>query len=134
MVEIIIQYVLILFLVTGLGYLAYLLKDRDVNVTDDYYGLDYAILGSLSHGEDTAENVKEIIRIISQEVQYVETNYKNSENDFKEEKAIIMAKNSINVLGFESNIDNESLKYMVRLAAALLPPTNKTIEWNSKQN
>lgn len=128
MVEIIIQYVLILLLVTGLGYLVYLIKDKQGNVKDDYFGLDYVILGYLSEDEATAKNVKKIIRIISQTVQYVEINYKNSENKFKEEKAISMSKDATNLLSFQSNIDDESLKYMVRLAAAFLPPTNKIIE------
>ena len=128
MVEIIIQYVLIVLLVTGLGYLVYLLKDKDINIKDDYFGLAYVILGSLAAGEATPENVKKIIRIISDAVQYVETNYKNGENIFKEEKAIKMAKDAISLLGFQSNIDGESLKYLIRLAAALLPPTNKIVE------
>lgn len=128
MAEIIIQYVLIVLLVTGLGYLIYLLKDKDINIKDDYFGLAYVILGSLTDGESTPENVKKIIRIISEAVQYVETNYKNGENTFKEEEAIKMAKDAITLLNFQSNIDDESLKYMIRLAAALLPPTNKTVE------
>jgi hypothetical protein len=127
-VEIIIQYVLILLLVTGLGYLVYLLKDNDVNIVDDYYGLHYVILGSLSESESTAENVKKIIRIIAQTVKYVETNYGDKDNKFKEEKAIQMAKNAINLLCFQSNIDDESIKYLIRLAVALLPSTNNTID------
>ena len=125
MVEIIIQYVLILLLVTGLGYLVYLLKDTDVDHIEDYFGLSYVILGCLTANEATPENVKKIIRIISDAVLYVETNYKDSENPLKEEEAIKMAVDAISLLNLKSNIDNESLKYLVRLASALLPPTNK---------
>ena len=128
MVEIIIQYVLIVLLVVGLGYLVYLLKDKDINIKDDYFGLAYVILGSLVAGESTPENVKKIIRIVSEAVQYVETNYKNGENTFKEEEAIKMAKDAIALLNFQSDIDDESLRYIIRLAAALLPPTNKLID------
>lgn len=128
MVEIIVQYVLIVLLVTGLGYLVYLLKDKDIDIKDDYFGLAYVILGSLAASEATPENVKKIIRIVSETVHYVETNYKNEENAFKEEEAIKMAKEAISLLNFESNIDDESLKYLIRLAAALLPPTNKVVE------
>ncbi len=128
MVEIIIQYVLIVLLVVGLGYLVYLLKDKDIDIKDDYFGLAYVILGSLVTGESTPENVKKIIRIVSETVQYVETNYKNGENTFKEEEAIKMAKDAIALLNFQSNIDDESLRYIIRLAAALLPPTNKLID------
>jgi len=125
MMEIIIQYVLIVLLVTGLGYLAYLLKDKDTNIKDDYFGFASVILGALTSSEGTTENAKIIIRIVSKAVLYVETNYKNSENTFKEEEAIKMAKEGTNLLDIKSNIDNESLKYLIRLAAALLPPTNK---------
>lgn len=128
MVEIIIQYALIVLLVVGLGYLVYLLKDKDMNLKDDYFGLAYVILGSLVASEATPENIKKIIRIVSEAVQYVETNYKNGENTFKEEEAIKMAKNAIALLNFQSDIDDESLRYIIRLAAALLPPTNKLID------
>jgi hypothetical protein len=128
MLEIIIQYILVLLLVIGLGYLVYLLKDNDVNIVDDYYGLHYVILGSLAESESTAENVKKIIRIIAQTVKYIETNYGDKDNKFKEEKAIQMAKDSTNLLCFQSNIDDESIKYLIRLAVALLPSTNNTID------
>jgi hypothetical protein len=133
-VEIIVQYVLIVLLVTGLGYLAYLLKDKGINIKDDYFGFAYVILGSLLDSEATPQNVKIIIRIVSAAVKYVETNYKNSENTFKEEEAIRMAKNDIKLLRFQNSIDDESIKYLTRLAAALLPPTNKVIEENTDEN
>lgn len=128
MVVIIIQYVLIALLVIGLGYLAYLLKDKDINLKNDYFGFASVILGSLSASESTPENEKIILRIISKAVKYVEINYRNSENIYKEEKAIQLAEDSISSLGFKKNIDGESLKCLVRIAAALLPPTKKTIE------
>jgi len=128
MVEIILQYVLIILLVIGLGYLAYLLKDKDINIKDDYFGFDYVILGSLEAGESTSENSKKILRIVSKAVQYVETNYRERENTLKEEEAIKLVKDSISLLNLKNNIDSESLKYLVRLAAVLLPPTNKTIK------
>ena len=128
MTEIIIQYTLIVLLVIGLGYLVYLLRDKDIDIKDDYFGLANVILGSLIASEATPENVKKIIRIVSDAVQYVETNYRNSENTVKEEVAIKMAKNASSLLNFQSNIDTESLKYLIRLAAALLPPTNKKNE------
>ena len=129
MVVIIVQYVLLVLLVAGLGYLAYLLKDRDINIKDDYFGFDYVILGSLDIVESTSENSKKILRIVSKAVQYVETNYGDSENNFKEEEAIKLVKDSIISLNLKNSIDKESLKYLVRLAAALLPPTNKIINW-----
>lgn len=128
MTEIIIQYTLIVLLVIGLGYLVYLLRDKDIDIKDDYFGLTNVILGSLIASEATPENVKKIIRVVSGAVQYVEANYKNSENNLKEEIAIKMAKDASSLLNFQSKIDSESLKYLIRLAAALLPPTNKNNE------
>ncbi|MBU3093282.1 hypothetical protein K2F40_00310 [Clostridium sp. CM028] len=128
MVEIITQYVLIVLLVMGLGYLAYLLKEKGVNIKDDYFGLAYIILDSLTAEESTPENAKKIIRIVSKAVQYVETNYKNSKNTLKEEEALKIVKEGINLLNFHSDVDDESVKYLIRLAAALLPPTNKKID------
>jgi len=128
MVEIIIQYVLIVLLVIGLGYFGYLLKDKETNIKDDYFGFAYVILGSLKTSESKPENAKKILRIVSEAVQYVETNYKNSENTLKEEEAIKIAKEASSLLNLKSDIDNESLKYLIRFAVALLPPTNKIID------
>lgn len=128
MAEVVIQYILILLLVTGLGYLIYLLKDNDINYKEDYFGLAYVILGSLTTSESTPENAKRIIRIISVVVNFIESNFRNSENNIKEEKAVNMAKDAIGLLDFKSNIDDESLKYLIRLAAAILPPTNKILD------
>lgn len=128
MAEVVIQYILILLLVTGLGYLIYLLKDNDINYKEDYFGLAYVILGSLTTSESTPENAKRIIRIISVVVNFIESNFRNSENNIKEEKAVNMAKDAISLLDFKSNIDDESLKYLIRLAAAILPPTNKIMD------
>jgi len=133
MVEIIIQYVLIVLLIAGLGYLAYLLKDKELNLKDDYFGLAYVILGSLATSESTPENAKKIIRIVSKAVQFVENNYRNSENTLKEKEAIKIAKNWTTSLNFQINVDDESLKYLVRIAAALLPPTNKPIILESSE-
>lgn len=125
MLEIIIEYVLIVLLVIGLGYLIYLLKDKGIDLKEDYFGLAYVLLGSLSTIESTPLNVKKIIRAISEAVQYVEINYKDSENIFKEEEALKICKEAISLLNFKSEVDDESLKYLIRLAATLLPPTNK---------
>jgi len=133
-VEIIIQYVLIVLLVTGLGYLVYLLKDKGINIKDDYFGFAYVILGSLLTNDATPENAKLIIRIVSAAVKYVEINYKNSDNEFKEKEAIKMVKNDISYLSFQENIDDESIRYLTRLAAATLPPTNKVIEESTDEN
>lgn len=128
MAQIIIQYTLVVLLVIGLGYLVYLLKDKDLDMKEDYFGFASVILGSLLASEATSENIKKIIRIVSGVVQYVETNYKDSENTFKEETAIKLAMDATSLLNLQSKIDSESIKYLIRLASALLPPTNKQQE------
>ncbi|WP_125152077.1 hypothetical protein [Clostridium rectalis] len=127
MVSIILQYVLIAFLVVGIGYLVYLLKDKDVSIKDDYFGVAYILLDTLSNDEATPENAKNILRAISTAVNYVESNYKDEDNEIKEEKALKMAKEAINALNLQSSISDDSIRYVIRLAAALLP-SKKSLE------
>ena len=125
MAQLITQYVLIIFLVLGFAYLIYLLDNRDVIAYDDYFGINYCILNNLVGDEATSENVKKIIRIVSESVRYVEINYKDEENSFKEEKALSHARYAINSLNLSSAIEDESIRYIIRIASACLPPTNK---------
>jgi len=127
MAQLITQYVLIIFLVLGFVYLIYLLNDRGERIADDYYGINYCILNSLELSEASPENVKKIIRAVSETVRYVELNYKDEENSFKEEKALCLARSAINTLGFKSTIDDESIRYIIRIASTFLPPTNKSL-------
>jgi len=124
MVQIIIQYVLVILLVVGLGYLAYLLKDKKINIKDDYFGLAYAILNTLKSDEATSANIKKIIRAVSEGVKFVEDNYKNVDNAIKEEEALKLIRESIDALGFESPIDESSIRYLIRIAASMLPATH----------
>lgn len=135
MAQLVTQYVLIIFLVLGFAYLIYLLNDRGTKIVDDYFGINYYILNTLELGEATTENVKKIIRAVSEAVNYVEANYKDEENSFKEEKALALSRSAINKLNFTSTIEDESIRYIIRMASAFLPPTNRIL-WNKlkKQN
>ena len=124
MVQIIIQYLLVILLVVGLGYLAYLLKDKKINIKDDYFGLAYAILSTLQSDEATNANVKKIIRAVAEGVKFVEDNYKNADNSVKEDEALKLIRESIDALGFKSPIDESSIRYLIRIAASMLPPTH----------
>jgi hypothetical protein len=122
---IIIQYVSIVLLVVGLGYLLYLLKEKESKFNEDYFGITYSILKSLRGTEITSENVKMILRIISKTVLYIEDNYKNEDNKVKEDKALQVAREALKELKFRRSIDDDSIRYIIRLSAAFLLPKNE---------
>lgn len=122
---IILQYVSIVLLVVGVGYLMYLLKEKESKFNEDYFGITYSVLRTLKDTEITYENVKKILRIISKTVLYIEDNYKNEENKLKEDKALELARETLKELKFKRTIDDDSIRYIIRLSAALLPATNK---------
>lgn len=126
--DIIIQYVLIVLLIVGLSYFVYLLKDKGINIKEDYFGITYTVLRTLSDVDATPKNVKKLLRAVSDAVKYVEVNFKNEDNDIKEQKALILARETVEELKFESRIDDESLIYIIRLCAAIMPATNKDKE------
>lgn len=126
MLQIILEYVLIVLLVVGLGYLIYLFKDKGVSIKEDYFGIAYSILSTLGAQEETPDNVKKILRAVSDAVSFIEANYKNEDNMTKEEKAVELSRDSINALNFKSEISDESIVYLIRLASAFMPPTHKS--------
>ncbi|PRR79347.1 hypothetical protein CLLI_08270 [Clostridium liquoris] len=125
MSNIILEYVLIVFLVVGIGYFLYLLRDKGITIKDDYFGITLSILNTLSEEDATHENVKKILRAVSKAVNYVESNYKDEANDIKEQKALDMAQIIIMGLNLNSPITEESIRNLIKLATAFLPPDNK---------
>jgi hypothetical protein len=125
MLQIILQYVLIILLVVGLGYLIYLFKDKGVSLKEDYFGIAYSILGMLDAAEETPLNIKRILRTIRDIVSFIEANYKNEDNNVKEKKALELARNAVKALSLKSEISDDSITYLIRLACAFLPPTGK---------
>lgn len=125
MAYIIIQYVSVALLVVSVGYLLYLLKEKEPKFNEDYFGITYSILSSLGDIEGTSENVKKVLRVISKTVLFTEDNYRNEDNKFKEDTALKIAKESLRELKLRRTIDDDSIRYIIRLSAALLPPTNK---------
>lgn len=127
MSQIIIQYVLVVLLVLGLGYVLYLLKDKGVSIKEDYFGIASTVLSSIQGNKATPENIKKILRIISTAVNYVEENHTDEENYVKEDKALSMVKEALSELNFTSKIDDDSLRNIIRLCCAFLPPTEKIL-------
>ncbi|KGK87658.1 MULTISPECIES: hypothetical protein [unclassified Clostridium] len=121
MSSIVLQYVLIVFLVVGIAYLVYILKDKGIGIKDDYFGIASFILSTLSQDEATPENVKKIIRAVGKAVEYVEVNYKDEDNAMKEDTAMELSKESLAALNLTNPLPEDSIRYIVRLAAALLP-------------
>ena len=121
MKEIIFQYALVILLVFGLGYLIYIIKDKGLQLFEDYFGFTYAILNTLQSDESTKENMKNILRMVSEAVRYVEVEFLNSPNEIKEQKALKLSRSIIKNAGFESHIDDNSIRYLIRICAAMLP-------------
>ena len=125
MTELIIQYILILIMVLAVGYLAYFLKEKGVIIKNDYFGISYTILGMLTNSEATPENIKIILRVVSAAVHIVEQTLKDKENHVKENEALQIAKDKLKELELNSEINDESIRYMIRLTCALLPSCKK---------
>jgi hypothetical protein len=125
MTELIIQYIFIVFLVIGTVSLIYFLKEKGIIRNGDYFGITYTILGSLNGREATNENVKKILREVSLSVQFVEENFKDEDNETKEDKALERAREAIESFDFRSVINDDSIRYIIRLACAILPSTHK---------
>lgn len=121
----ILQYVLIVLLVVGVGYLLYLLKERNVSISEDYFGIASSMLSMLESNESTPENIKSVLRLVSKVVKHIEESYKDSDNSFKEQRAVEMVEEGLKAFNFSSPIPDDSVVCLVRLAVAMLPPTNK---------
>lgn len=124
MSTLILEYVLVVLLVLGVGYLIYLLKDRGTIIKEDYYGITGSILCMLEDKEAAQENVKHILREVFKAVNFVESNYKNEDNELKQKKALEIVKASITELNLQTEIPDESIIYIIRLSTALLTPTH----------
>lgn len=124
MIEIILQYLLVIFLVVAVAYLIYLLKDKDNIESDNLFNLEGALQDIFDRQENTSENIKKLLRIVSVAIQYVEINFRHEDNAVKEEKALLIAKEELEGLNFKSNIDDEVIRYLIRIGCAILPPTN----------
>lgn len=116
MAVIIVQYMVIAALVIGVFYLVYILKEKNTDVCEDYYGIATTILSSLSFTDITSDNIKKILRVVSDVVNYVEVNYKDAKDKEKEDRAVIMSLDAIEALGFSNKIDEISIRELIRLA------------------
>lgn len=121
MKEILLQYMLIIFLVIGIGYLIYLIRDRGIELYEDYFGLTYALLNTLQSDERGTQNIKRILRIVGEVVRFIEIEYFNEPNEKKEMEAVKLVHELLEEAGFESPIDEQSIRYIIRISSAMLP-------------
>lgn len=125
------EIVLVLFLIIGCGYLIYLFRERKVQLKEDYFGLVYGLLYTLERSDISSDTVKKILRAVSDAVSFVESNYKNEPNDVKEDKAVELIVSVLQGFNLKSEIPLDSIKYLIRIACAFLPPTRANSQVNN---
>lgn len=126
MAEILIQYAALAALVIGVFYLVYILKEKNTDLNEDYYGIARTILAPLYLSDISSDDVKKILRVVSDVVNYVEINFNDSSNKEKENKAVIMIIDSLEPFGFSKKIDEISIRELIRLACGFLNNAKKS--------
>ena len=127
MAELIIRYAVLSALVIGVFYLVYILKEKNSDLNEDYYGIARTILSSLSLSDISSDDVKKILRVVSDVVNFIEVKYKDSSNKEKENKALVMILDALEPLGFSNKIDEISIRELIRLACGFLNYTKKSL-------
>ncbi len=88
---------------------------------EDYFGLTYAILNTLQSDERGRQNIKRILRTVGEAVRFIEIEYFNESNEKKETEAVKLVYELLQEDGFESPIDEQSIRYIIRISSAMLP-------------
>ncbi|WP_251860572.1 hypothetical protein [Clostridium sp. Marseille-Q2269] len=119
------QYILMAILIIAIGYFLYLIRSKNENHMENYYGLSDIIIDS--NGEDTKnrENIKIILRAIGDSVRDVEKNYKLEPNNVKEDKALDTAERLLQEYKLKGKINENALIYLIRINCALMNETHK---------
>ena len=112
-------------LVIGLVYFFYLIKEKGENIDENYFGITYSILDTLLGKELTYDNVKSILRIVSECVNYVETKMKEFEDQKKEEMALSMIIESVKKINLRHPLSDNSIRYLVRLSCGFMITVKK---------
>ncbi|MFL0250053.1 hypothetical protein ACJDT4_06425 [Clostridium neuense] len=113
-------YILLVMLVIGLGYMFYLSKEKDIEIKEDYFGLNFSVFNTIKNEEYNKENIKTIFKIIKDSIMYVEDNYKFDINLRKENIALMISKDEIKKLKLKSKIDDESIRAIIRIGCAFM--------------
>lgn len=113
-------YILLVMFVLGLAYMFYLSREKDVEVKEDYYGLNFNIFNTIKNEEYNKNNIKTIIKIVKNSIIYVEKNYKFNSNLRKENIALEISKDEITKLKLKSKIDDESIRILIRIGCVFI--------------
>lgn len=113
-------YILLVISVIGLAYIFYLSREKDIEIKEDYYGLNFNIFNTMKNEEYNKENIKSILKIIKNSIIYVEENYESSLNITKENIALEISKDEIKKLKLKSKIDDESIRIIIRIGCEFM--------------
>ena len=125
MLQTVLEYLFIVALVVGLVYFFYLIKEKGQNIDENYFGITYSILDTLLGKELTYENVKNILRIVSESVNHVEINMKELEDQKKEDIALSMIIESVKKLDLRHPLSHNNIRYLIRLSCGFMIPNKK---------
>lgn len=113
-------YILLVISVIGLAYIFYLSREKEIEIKEDYYGLNFNIFNTIKNEEYNKETIKGILKIIKNSIIYVEENYESSLNVTKENIALEVSKDEIKKLKLKSKIDDESIRVIIRIGCEFM--------------
>lgn len=113
-------YILLVMLVLGLAYIFYLSREKDIEIKEDYYGLNFNVFNTIKNEEYNKSNIKTILKIVKNSIIYVEENYKFYSNLRKENIALEVSKDNIMKLNLKSKIDDESIRLLIRIGCVFM--------------
>lgn len=124
-VVLVLIYSALVILIIGISYIIYLSKEKDVELQEDYYGLNFNVFHTIKKEEYNEKIIKKILKIIKSSINFVENNYKLEKNYLKENKALEISKGEIKKLNLKSKIDDESIRALIRLGCVFMISDNK---------
>ncbi|WP_234120262.1 hypothetical protein [Clostridium hydrogenum] len=124
-VVLVLIYSALVVLIIGISYIIYLFKEKDVELQEDYYGLNFNVFHTIKKEEYNEKIIKKILKIIKSSINFVENNYKLEKNYLKENKALEISKGEIKKLNLKSKIDDESIRALIRLGCVFMISDNK---------
>lgn len=120
MLQTILEYLFVIAVVVGFVYFFYRIKEKALDIDENYFGITYSILDTLLGKELTYENVKGILRIVSECVYNVETNNKEAQDQKKEDIALSMIIESVKKINLRHPLSSNSIRYLIRLSCGFM--------------
>ena len=120
LLQTVLEYSLIMLFAIGFVYFLYHIKERNENIDENYFGITYSILDTLLGKELTYDNVKNILRTVSEAVYYVETNMKELDDQEKENVALSMIIESVKKIDLRYPLSDNSIRFLIRLSCGFM--------------